>query len=64
MLNWTLGHLLRCKDVTRLVSRAQDGPIPWFARVRLRAHLAACEGCSRFDRQLALLREAAKRYRT
>jgi hypothetical protein len=56
------GHLITCREVTRLVSRLQERPASRSERVRLRLHLAVCEACSRFERQLALLREAMRRY--
>ena len=63
LMSW-LGLKHRCRDVTRLVSRAQDAPLPWRQRVRVRLHLSVCAACSRFERQLRFLREAARRYRT
>jgi hypothetical protein len=58
------GHLLSCRDVTRLVSQLQEREATRWERWRLRAHLAVCDYCSRFDRQMALLREAMRRYRS
>ena len=63
MLNRLLGHLLMCKEATRLISQAQDREISSFQRWRLRMHLAACDMCTRFDAQMRFLREAARRYR-
>lgn len=59
-----LGTRHMCRDVSRLLSRAQDERLPWLARAQVRAHLALCEGCDRFARQLDLLREATRRYRS
>jgi hypothetical protein len=59
-----LGHLLSCKEASRKLSRAQDGPLSGFERWRLRMHLAVCIACTRFERQLRFLREALQRYRT
>ena len=59
-----LGHMLMCKEASRLVSRAEDGELSWFQRWRLRAHLTVCDMCSRFDAQMRFLREAARRYRS
>ena len=59
-----LGHLLMCKEATRLVSRSQDEELSRFQRWRLRAHLSACAMCARFDAQMRLLREAMERYRS
>ncbi|HKP66653.1 MAG TPA: zf-HC2 domain-containing protein [Casimicrobiaceae bacterium] len=58
-----LTHLLSCKEATRLMSQAQDRPLGYAERVKLRLHLAACTACTRFSRQMTLLREAMSRYR-
>jgi hypothetical protein len=63
MLGYALGHMLSCKEASRLISQAQDLRLPWFARWKLRLHLAACAACARFDRQARFLREAMRRYR-
>jgi hypothetical protein len=64
LLDALIGHLLRCRDVTRLISQLQERePTGWEA-FRLRAHLAVCGACANFDRQVALLREAMRRYRS
>ncbi len=59
-----IGHLLMCKDVTRLISQLQEREPTRWERFRLQAHLAACEYCSRFDGQMATLRETMRRYRS
>jgi putative zinc finger protein len=46
-----------------LLSRLQDGRISFGERRKLTLHLLVCEACSRFERQLALVREAMRRYR-
>ena len=53
-----LTHLLSCKEATRLMSQAQDRPLSYAERVKLRLHLAACTACTRFSRQMTMLREA------
>ena len=58
-----LMHMLSCRDVTRLVSRMQDQPASFADRLKLRLHLLACDGCSRFVRQLRVLRAAMRSYR-
>jgi len=63
MIRRGLGHLLSCKDVTRLASRAEDGPLTWWQRWRMRMHLAVCDGCTRFDAQMRFLRRAMRRQR-
>jgi hypothetical protein len=56
--------MLSCKDATRLLSQAEDRRLSYAERVKLRLHLMACVACSRFSRQLALMRDALSRYRT
>ena len=52
-----------CKETTVLASRAMDQRLPFADRMALRFHLAICENCARFNRQLQemrrLFREAA-----
>lgn len=57
-------HMISCKDASRLLSQLQDGPVSWIDRVKLRLHLIACEACRSFERQLGVLREAMRRYRS
>jgi len=64
MLLRAIGHILSCKDATRLLSQAQDRPLSSFRRWRLSLHLMTCDACTRFERQLEFLREALRRYRT
>ena len=56
-------HVISCKEASRLLSEAQDRPLGWLERTKLRAHLALCDLCSRFSAQLAVMREAMQRYR-
>lgn len=58
-----LGHMIACKDATRLVSRLQEGQLSGFEHAKLRWHLAVCAACARFERQIAFLQEAMRRYR-
>ena len=50
--------LLSCKEVTRIVSQGLDRDLGFGERVRLRVHLAICDGCTNFTKQLAFLRKA------
>ena len=50
--------MLSCKQVTRLVSQGLDRELGFADRVRLRVHLAICDGCTKFSKQLAFLRAA------
>jgi hypothetical protein len=63
MIRKALGHMISCKDASRLVSMAADMRLGSWQRWTLRLHLAVCEACARFDRQLRFLRAAMHRYR-
>jgi len=53
--------MLSCKEVTRIVSQGLDRRLGFSERVRLRVHLAICDGCTNFTKQLAFLRKAVTR---
>jgi hypothetical protein len=55
-------HALSCRDVTRLVSQRQDRTLTTGEWVKLRVHLLICVACSRFARQLRIMRKAMRRY--
>jgi len=50
-----------CKEVTRLVSQGLDRELGFAERVKLRVHLAICDGCTNFREQVAFVREAMAR---
>jgi hypothetical protein len=56
-----LSHVISCKEASRLLSQAQDRPLRWLERFKLRAHLALCDFCTRFEAQLRFMREAMRR---
>jgi len=47
-----------CKEVSHLVSQGLDRELGLGERLRLRAHLAICNGCRNFKRQMEFLRRA------
>jgi hypothetical protein len=63
MIRKALGHIISCREVSRLVSRGQDETLSPWQRFRLRAHLAICEACARFEQQVRFLRLAMRKYR-
>ena len=63
MLRKALGHLIRCNDASRLVSRMADAPLTLWQRITLRLHLSVCAACTRFERQIRFLRTAMRQYR-
>jgi len=56
-------HALTCRDVTRLLSQGEDRALSFGERLELRVHLLVCRACSRFGRQMRLLRRAMRKYR-
>ena len=55
-------HIPTCKETSALLSQRQDRALSLAERIGLYLHLAACEGCRRFGRQLVFMRTALKRY--
>ena len=52
---------LTCKEASRLVSEGLDRRLGGWDRVRVRLHLAICEGCTNFRKQMLFLRKALAR---
>jgi len=53
--------MLSCKDATRLISESMDRSLPLRKRIGVRVHLLICRFCARYERQLLLIRETARR---
>jgi hypothetical protein len=53
--------MLSCKDVTLLISESMDTSLPVGQRIGMRLHLLMCKFCSRYERQLLLIRETVRR---
>lgn len=49
---------LSCREASHLVSEDLDRRLGWVERIALRIHLAICDGCSKFSKQVAFLRKA------
>ena len=49
-----------CKEVTRMVSESMDRKLPLHQRMGIRVHLLMCKFCSRYKKQLLILREAMR----
>lgn len=54
--------MLSCKEVTHLLSEAQDRKLMPGERFRVWMHLAMCRGCSNFRKQMDFLRLACRRH--
>lgn len=52
-----------CKEVTALVIAREDRQLPWMERAALRVHMAMCQACPRFERQVLTMRNAMKQWR-
>jgi Putative zinc-finger len=63
MFRKAIGHIISCKDASRLVSQREDAPLSGWQSLVLRLHLSVCAACSRFERQIAFLRTAMQKYR-
>jgi len=49
-----------CKKVTQMVSESLDRKLPLHQRMGIRIHLLMCKFCSRYRKQLLILREAMR----
>jgi hypothetical protein len=52
--------MFNCKAVTQIVSESMDRVLPIHHRVLIRMHLLMCKYCSRFNRQLLIIREVCR----
>lgn len=49
-----------CEDVSLLISQTHDRDLTRSERFKMKLHVAMCRYCSRFERQLKMLREAVE----
>lgn len=54
--------MLTCREVTQLLSEGQDRKHTGSERLRLRLHLAMCQGCARFKKQVDFLHQACRQF--
>ncbi len=52
--------MLRCREISKLVSQSMERQLPLGQRMQVRMHLMLCRLCAGFARQVRLLRRAAK----
>jgi hypothetical protein len=52
-----------CREVAALLVAREDRALPAVERLALRLHLAACNACPRFERQMLTMRNALKSWR-
>jgi hypothetical protein len=53
---------LTCKDASRLISEGMDRNLSFAEKLALRLHIAICEACKRFTKQVNFMRQAMKTY--
>jgi Putative zinc-finger len=51
---------LTCREASRLISQGLDRHLGFGERLKLRVHLAICDACSNFKKQVDFLRRAVK----
>ena len=56
--------MMACKQASKLLSQSLDRPLSWSELMQLKLHLMMCGACSRFKKQLNLLRAALQNIRT
>ena len=54
--------MLNCRQVSHLVSEAQDRRLGVLERWRLRMHLKVCEDCRHFQDHMQFMRRAARHH--
>lgn len=52
----------KCPEVTRLLSRSMEEPLPWRTRFLIRLHYLICAWCQRYGKQLKFMRALAREY--
>lgn len=52
--------MLTCKKASQLLSQSLDRRLNWRERCSLKLHLMLCDVCTRFAKQLKLLRNVIK----
>ncbi len=52
--------MFRCNDVSQKVSQSLNASLPFHHRMAIRMHLLMCRYCSRFRRQLIMLRKMSR----
>lgn len=52
--------MLRCREISKLVSESMDRDLPLRTRMQVWMHLAMCRMCSGFARQIKFLRRAIR----
>ena len=64
IIAWVARRLPHCETVTRLISESFDRQLTTSELLRKILHQLICDGCTRFERQLVLLRQSLRLYAT
>ena len=54
--------MLMCREAARLITVSYQRPLSWREQMSLRVHLAICDACRNFKKQMNLLTDAAQRF--
>jgi hypothetical protein len=54
--------IAKCREVSELLSQAQDRPLTFREKLAVHVHLPLCDACRNFGAQLDVLRAAVRRY--
>jgi hypothetical protein len=61
LADWVWANTPCCREMTHLISRGIDAPLPRSVRWRMALHLRFCVWCERYHRQLTLVQHLARR---
>jgi len=56
MIHW----MFNCKEVSKKVSQSMDASLPVHHRLMITIHLLMCKYCSRFKKQLLIIKKAVR----
>lgn len=62
MVRKIMSFIPSCREVSELLSQAQERPLTLKEKFGLHVHLPICKGCRNFREQLDFIRTAMRRY--
>lgn len=54
--------MITCLEATELISRSMDSALPSIQIAQIEDHMSGCPGCSRFMKQVHIMRTFLKKY--
>ena len=54
--------MMMCREAARLITVSYQRPLAWREQMSLRMHLAMCDACRNFKKQMNLLTDAVRRF--